>query len=107
MSKESLQKFVADSRGDKKLQDILENARKNFASKEARFENISKQAKEMGYDFTVDDMLNELERSSISGFSDDELAEVSGGAAGAGGFFSSSREKKVFKNFMQDIIGRN
>ena len=103
MSKESLQKFVADSRGDKKLQDILENARKNFASKEARFKNISEQAKEIGYDFTVDDMLKEMERNSSSGFSDDELAEVSGG----GGFLSSSREKKVFKNFMQDIIGRN
>ena len=104
MSSKGLQEFIIDSRKDKKLKGILEKSRKKFASKEERFENISQEAKKFGYDFTVDDMLQEMEKSSIVGFSDDDLLGVSGGGPDGG---SSSPSPNLVKNFMTDIIGKS
>ena len=100
MSKKSLQKFINDSQKDKKLKNISEESRKKFASKEERFSYVVD-------DFTVEDMLNEMEENLCYGFSDDELANVSGGAGG--GFLSSSasQERKETKNFFFGITGKN
>lgn len=107
MSKESLQKFINDSQKDKKLKKISEESRKKFASKEERFGYVVEEAKKLGYDFTVDDMLNEMEKNLCYGFSDDELSNVAGGASG--GFLSSSSNqgRKETKNFFFGITGKN
>ncbi len=107
MSKKSLQKFINDSQKDKKLKNISEESRKKFASKEERFGYVVEEAKKFGYDFTVDDMLNEMEENLCYGFSDDELSNVSGG--GVGGFLSSSanQERKETKSFFLGITGKN
>ena len=107
MSKESLQKFINDSQKDKKLKNISEESRKKFASKEERFSYVVEEAKKFGYDFTVDDMLNEMEENLCYGFSDDELSNVSGGDGG--GFLSSSpsQDRKETKNFFLSITGKN
>ena len=117
MSKKSLQKFINDSQKNKKLKNISEESRKKFASKEERFSYVAEEAKKFGYSFTVDDMLDAMEENLVHGFSDDELANVSGGTGdnqgdskgdSQGGFLSSPNDKKIttFKAFMQDIIGK-
>lgn len=107
MSKESLQKFINNSQKDKKLKKISEDSRKKFASKEERFSYVVEEAKKLGYDFTVDDMLNEMEENLGYGFSDDELSNVSGGDGR--GFLSSpsNQERKETKNFFFGITGKN
>ena len=75
MSQSELERFIADVKANKEMQEDLKKG-------EASVEAVVKYAKEKGYDFTVEELKAYVETKK-SELSEEELEKIAGGIAAA------------------------